>query len=209
MIGAFHQPRCVIADTDTLSTLADRQLSAGLSEVIKYGLIRDLPFFEWLENNLDALQRRAPDALTHAIARSCRNKAEIVADDERESGVRALLNLGHTFGHAIETGLGYGHWLHGEAVAAGMVMAADLSARRGWLSADDVARVIRLLQAARLPTRAPAQLSGDDLRRLMAVDKKARGGRLRLILLRSLGQGAIVDDVAPELLELTLESCRA
>ncbi|MEK7260685.1 MAG: 3-dehydroquinate synthase, partial [Pseudomonadota bacterium] len=151
MIGAFYQPRAVIIDTDTLTTLPDRELSAGLAEVIKYGLIRDPAFFVWLEQHLDRLLKRDPDALAEAIERSCRNKAEVVAADEREAGVRATLNLGHTFGHAIETGMGYGAWLHGEAVAAGMAMAADLSHRLGWLKETDLARIRALLERARLP----------------------------------------------------------
>ena len=205
MIGAFYQPRCVLADTDTLTTLPDRELSAGLAEVIKYGLIRDLPFLEWLEANLDALLAREGSALSEAIERSCRNKAEIVAADERETGERALLNLGHTFGHAIETGTGYGTWLHGEAVAVGMVLAAELSVRLGWLSEKQVARIRTLLGRARLPLLPPPDLSANDFLRLMAVDKKVKDGRLRLILLRGLGQGVIADDVDPVLLRDTLE----
>ena len=169
MIGAFYQPRCVLADTDTLNTLPDRELSAGLAEVIKYGLIRDLPFLEWLEAHLEELLERQPAALVYAIEQSCRNKAEIVAADERESGLRALLNLGHTFGHAIETGMGYGLWLHGEAVAAGIRMAADLSARLGWLQPDELERVIELLRRARLPV----QLAGGTGQRGIS---KADGG---------------------------------
>ncbi|HXH03320.1 MAG TPA: 3-dehydroquinate synthase [Candidatus Competibacteraceae bacterium] len=209
MIGAFHQPRCVLADTDTLTTLPARELKAGLAEVIKYGLIRDLAFLEWLEANLDALLARDAAALSEAIERSCRIKAEIVGRDERESGLRALLNLGHTFGHAIETGLGYGAWLHGEAVAAGMVMAADLSARLGWLRPEEVARVTRLLARAGLPVQGPAGLDEERFLALMAVDKKVQDGKLRLILLRALGEGVICDDVAPELLRATLRQCRA
>ena len=195
MIGAFYQPRCVLADTDTLATLPDRELSAGLAEVIKYGLIRDLPFLEWLEANLDALLAREGSALSEAIERSCRNKAEIVAADERETGERALLNLGHTFGHAIETGTGYGTWLHGEAVALGMVLAAELSARLGWLNEKQVERIRTLLDRARLPLAPPPDLSADDFLRLMAVDKKVKDGQLRLILPRGLGQSIIADDV--------------
>jgi 3-dehydroquinate synthase len=167
MIGAFYQPQCVLADTDTLATLPNRELSAGLAEVIKYGLIRDLPFLEWLEAKMDALLARDDDALSEAIERSCRNKAEIVAADERETGERALLNLGHTFGHAIETGVGYGEWLHGEAVAVGMVMAADLSARLGWLSEESVDRVQVLLARAHLPLKPPPDI---DARRFPAAD---------------------------------------
>ena len=205
MIGAFHQPLCVLADTDTLATLPDRELSAGLAEVIKYGLIRALPFLEWLEQHIEALLARDASALTEAIERSCRNKAEIVAADERETGERALLNLGHTFGHAIETGMGYGQWLHGEAVAVGIGLAADLSARLGWLTGQQVRRVRTLLARAGLPLEPPAELTADDFLRLMAVDKKVKDGRLRLILLRDLGQGAIVEQVDSRLLRDTLE----
>ena len=205
MIGAFYQPQCVLADTDTLATLPDRELSAGLAEVVKYGLIRDLPFLEWLEANLDALLARDAAALSEAIERSCRNKAEIVAADERETGERALLNLGHTFGHAIETGVGYGKWLHGEAVAAGMVMAADLSARLGWLGQEQVERVRALLTCARLPLAPPPALTPEDFLRLMAVDKKVKDGQLRLILLRELGQGVIASAVDAQRLWETLE----
>ena len=208
MIGAFYQPRCVLADTDTLATLPDRELSAGLAEVIKYGLIRDLPFLEWLEAHLEALLAREAGALSEAIERSCRNKAEIVAADEREAGERALLNLGHTFGHAIETGAGYGVWLHGEAVAAGMALAADLSARLGWLSGEQVGRILALLERAHLPLAPPPDLTADDFLSLMAVDKKVQDGRLRLILLRGLGQGVIADDVDPVRLRETLEARR-
>jgi len=208
MIGAFYQPRCVLADTDTLATLPDRELSAGLAEVIKYGLIRDRAFLEWLEAHLDALLARDAAALSEAIERSCRNKAEIVAADERESGERALLNLGHTFGHAIETGVGYGAWLHGEAVAAGMAMAADLSARLGWLSGEQVERVRALLARARLPLAPPPELTPADFLRLMAVDKKVQDGRLRLILLRDLGQAVIAGDVDARRLRETLEAGR-
>jgi 3-dehydroquinate synthase len=208
MIGAFHQPRCVLADTDTLATLPDRELSAGLAEVIKYGLIRDRPFLDWLEANLDGLLARDAAALSEAIERSCRNKARIVVADERETGERALLNFGHTFGHAIETGVGYGQWLHGEAVAAGMVMAADLSARLGWLGRGQVERIRVLLARARLPLDPPPELTPDDFLRLMAVDKKVKDGRLRLILLRELGQGVIAEDVDARRLRETLLATR-
>ena len=208
MIGAFYQPRGVLADTDTLATLPDRELSAGLAEVIKYGLIRDRPFLDWLEVNLEGLLAREAAALSEAIERSCRNKAEIVAADERETGERALLNLGHTFGHAIETGVGYGEWLHGEAVAVGMVMAADLSARLGWLRREQVERVRALLARARLPLAPPSELTPADFLRLMAVDKKVQDGRLRLILLRDLGQGVIAGDVDARRLCETLETGR-
>ena len=205
MIGAFHQPRCVVADIGVLDTLEDRQLSAGLAEVIKYGLIRDVEFFCWLEQNMDRLLARDPEALVHAIQRSCRNKAEVVAVDELEGGVRATLNLGHTFGHAIETGVGYGRWLHGEAVATGMLIAADLSRRLGLLTADDVARIDNLIDKACLPTRAPADMDCDQFLELMAVDKKAHGGRINLVLLKGIGEAVVCGDYDPQLLKQTLE----
>ena len=208
MIGAFYQPRAVIIDTDTLNTLPDRELASGLAEVIKYGLIRDPEFFGWLEANLDKLLARDPEALAYAIHRSCRNKAEVVAADERESGVRATLNLGHSFGHAIETGVGYGNWLHGEAIAAGMVMASDLSRRLKWLSAADVARVEKLIRRARLPVRAPGTLSVARFLELMAVDKKVLNGRLRLVLLKRLGEAVVTDNYPRAELEATLVSMR-
>jgi 3-dehydroquinate synthase len=208
MIGAFYQPRAVIIDTDTLNTLPDRELASGLAEVIKYGLIRDPEFFAWLESNLDKLLARDAEALACAIHRSCRNKAEVVAADELESGVRATLNLGHTFGHAIETGLGYGEWLHGEAIAAGMAMAADLSRRLGWLTAAETARIEKLIRRARLPVRAPGSLSPARFLELMAVDKKVLDGRLRLVLLRHLGEAVVTDECPPAELEATLASMR-
>jgi len=204
MIGAFHQPGCVLIDTDTLNTLDDRQFAAGLAEVIKYGLIRDAGFFDWLEANMDGLKARDPQALAFAIERSCAIKAEIVAADERESGRRALLNLGHTFGHAIETGTGYGNWLHGEAVAAGMLMAADLSARHGWLAESAVDRTAALLQRAGLPTRAPAEMDADRFLELMAVDKKVVDGGLRLVLLKDIGEALVTGDFDADLLRATL-----
>jgi 3-dehydroquinate synthase len=209
MIGAFHQPQCVLIDTATLNTLPDRELSAGLAEVIKYGLIRDTSFLEWLETNMDALLRRDAAVLAEAIERSCRNKAEVVAADERESGERALLNLGHTFGHAIETGMGYGTWLHGEAVAAGMVMAAALSARMAWIQAADVARIEALVQRARLPVRAPAALDPTRMLELMAVDKKAQDGRIRLVLLQAMGKAVVTADYDSALLRVVLQEYRS
>jgi len=209
MIGAFYQPRAVIIDTDTLNSLPDRELRAGIAEIIKYGLIRDTEFFQWLEKNLGPLLKRDPDALAYAISRSCRTKAEIVALDERESGLRAILNLGHTFGHAIETGLGYGTWLHGEAVAAGMVMAADLSHRLGWLAKDDLDRIERVVAVAGLPVRSPSALDETKLRGLMAVDKKVDAGRARFVLLRAIGRGTVTADVPPSLLDETLRARRA
>ncbi len=208
MIGAFHQPQCVIIDTDTLSTLPDKELSAGLAEVIKYGLVGDPEFFSWLEENLDGLLHRDPQVLAYAIERSCVDKARVVAADEREAGSRALLNLGHTFGHAIETGVGYGAWLHGEAVAAGMCMAADLSRRLGWLTPDEFARIEKLIRRAKLPTCAPMTLSSAQLRESMSVDKKVEAGKLRLVLPKGLGHAMITADFPPALLNETIEQCR-
>ncbi|MFQ5936288.1 MAG: 3-dehydroquinate synthase [Acidiferrobacterales bacterium] len=209
MIGAFYQPRCVVIDTDTLNTLPERELSAGLAEVIKYGLIRDAEFFEWLEANVQKLVDRDDEALSFAIQRSCENKAAVVSADEKEAGVRALLNLGHTFGHAIETGLGYGAWLHGEAVAAGIIMAADLSHRLSWLDATDVGRIETLLTRAGLPVRAPAAIEPERFMELMAVDKKVYTGRLRLVLLKRIGEAVITDDFPGPQLSETLHQCRS
>ncbi|MCK9619176.1 MAG: 3-dehydroquinate synthase [Methylobacter sp.] len=206
MIGAFYQPQCVIADADVLDTLDDRQLSAGLAEVIKYGLIRDAEFFEWLESNVDALLARDKQALAYAIEQSCINKAEIVAEDETETGVRATLNLGHTFGHAIETGAGYGKYLHGEAVAIGTCQAADLSKRKGWLSEEDVAKIIALFKKARLPVLPPEQIDADRYLELMAVDKKNVDGQIRLILLEKIGRATLPVNVDQHLLEMTLKT---
>jgi 3-dehydroquinate synthase len=194
MIGAFYQPQLVLADTDTLSTLPDRELSAGLAEIIKYGLIRDLPFLAWLEINIEKLLARDTEALAYAIHRSCANKAEVVAADERETGERALLNLGHTFGHAIETGLGYGQWLHGEAIAAGTMMAAELSKQLGWIGAEDLDRIAKLFLRAGLPVVGAALKPGLYLD-LMRHDKKVEDGRLRLVLLQAIGK-AVVSDAA-------------
>ena len=209
MIGAFHQPRAVIIDTETLDTLDERQLRAGLAEVIKYGLIRDEGFFGWLEASMPRLLRRDKEALGEAIARSCRCKAEVVAEDERESGVRALLNLGHTFGHAIETGTGYGSWLHGEAVAAGTVLAADLSVRLGWLEEHARDRLVALYEAAGLPVSSPPAMSPDDYLRLMAIDKKVSAGRLRLVLLRGIGDAVVTADFDAAALDATLAAACA
>lgn len=193
LIGAFHQPRCVISDTTTLRTLPERELRAGLAEVIKYGLISDVRFLEWLEANLDALLQRDPPALEHAIRRSCEIKAGIVSKDEREQGLRAVLNLGHTFGHAIEAATGYTEWLHGEAVGAGMLIATQLSTKLGWLTAADVDRVRTLLQRAGLPLKPPAIGSARALEH-MAMDKKTRDGRIRLVLLKRLGTAELTED---------------
>ncbi len=203
MIGAFYQPRVVLADTATLDTLPDRELSAGLAEVIKYGLIRDLSFFEWLEQNVDKLVARDHEALSYAIFRSCQNKAEVVAADEREGGVRALLNLGHTFGHAIEAGMGYGNWLHGEAVAGGTVLAVDLSRRLGWISEIELARVRDLFRRARLPDTAPA-LGVDAYLDMMGLDKKVEEGKIRFVLLKGIGKGVVTGEVPADDLRATL-----
>mgnify|MGYP000529984712 FL=1 len=205
MIGAFYQPQCVIADTNTLNTLDDRQLASGIAEVIKYGLINDLEFFEWLEVNMAALKEREPTALAEAVERSCLDKAKMVADDELEHGVRALLNLGHTFGHAIETGMGYGNWLHGEAIACGMVMAADLSQRLGWITTQDVDRIKALLVAADLPVTTPDGMSSEQFMSLMSVDKKVKDGVIRLVLLQGIGQAVMSDNYSKDKLAETLE----
>ena len=194
MIGAFHQPLAVISDVATLDTLPDRELRAGLAEVIKHGFALDAGFVDWLERNMEALLKRDAAALTHAVKRSCELKARVVAADEREAGERALLNLGHTFGHAIETGTGYGAWLHGEAVAAGMVMAAELSALMGHLRKTDVDRVRTLLKRAGLPVIGPA-LAPERLVELMATDKKAAKGKTRFVVLESVGRAALRGDV--------------
>lgn len=204
MIGAFYQPQCVIADTDTLNTLPDRELSAGIAEVIKYGLIRDPEFFLWLEQHMEELLARDPQALAYAIERSCRNKAEVVTADELEAGQRALLNLGHTFGHAIETGMGYGEWLHGEAVGAGMCMAADLSRRLGWMNAAEQERTLELIRRGGLPTTPPQEISPQRFMELMAVDKKVLDGGLRLVLLKTIGQSLVTGDFDPAELQNTL-----
>jgi 3-dehydroquinate synthase len=204
MIGAFYQPQCVIIDIQVLKTLDDRQFSAGLAEVIKYGLIRDKEFFEWLEQNLDLLINRDNDAIAFAIEQSCINKATVVAEDEKESGVRATLNLGHTFGHAIETGVGYGAYLHGEAVAIGTCQAADLSQRLGWLNDEDMARIIELFKRAKLPVKPPKDLTAESFLELMAVDKKNTDGGIRLILLKAIGSATLPMTIEQKLLLETL-----
>ena len=208
MIGAFHQPRLVVADMGTLETLPERELRSGLAEVIKHGLIRDEAFFEWIEANIGALLARDPNALEHAVVRSIAIKAEIVGEDERERGLRALLNFGHTFGHAIETGLGYGAWLHGEAVAAGMVMAADLSRQLGYLAEADTARVRSLLERAGLPT-AVRGISPARMQQLMQLDKKARGGRVHFVLLERMGAALLRADVPAGAIDQTLSRLAA
>jgi 3-dehydroquinate synthase len=205
MIGAFHQPRCVLADTGTLRTLPDREYSAGIAEVVKYGLISDRVFYDWLQNSIDGLMARDSALLDEAIYRSCANKATIVAADEHEGGVRATLNLGHTFGHAIETAQGYGMWLHGEAVAVGMVMAADLSARLGWLTTSEVDDLRALLTRAGLPITPPRNMDAEQFLALMAVDKKVLDGQLRLVLLRAIGAAV----VTTEFPLATLKACLA
>lgn len=194
MIGAFYQPQCVIADTLTLNTLDDRQLSSGLAEVIKYGLINDAEFFSWLEINMAALRARDQQLLAEAIERCCRDKADIVAQDELEQGVRALLNLGHTFGHAIEAGMGYGVVLHGEAIAIGMAMAAALSQSMGWIAMADVKRITAVLLDAGLPIAPPDEMTAQQFISLMSVDKKVQDGNIRLVLLKSIGRAVISDD---------------
>ena len=205
MIGAFWQPNVVLVDTLVLNTLPKRELSAGIAEVIKYGLIRDPEFFSWLEQNMPALMQRNPAALTEAIFRSCLNKAEVVAEDEKEGGVRATLNLGHTFGHAIETEQGYGNWLHGEAVATGMLMAADLSLREGWVSAEDCQRIRSILLASELPIVPPADMSAETFIQHMLVDKKVLDGNLRLVLMKQLGDAVVTSEFS----EPHLQACLA
>ncbi len=208
MIGAFYQPRCVLADTSTLDTLPERELSAGIAEVIKYGVIRDAIFFEWLESNIEALLARDHQALAYAVEVSCRNKAEIVEQDEHERGMRALLNLGHTFGHAIEAACGYGVWLHGEAVAAGMCMAAELSNRLGWLPEQDMQRIIDLIARAKLPIKPPNSMTVAQFTELMAVDKKVEDGKIRLVLLKALGHALTTADFDGVIFERYLsDSC--
>lgn len=193
MIGAFYQPKLVLADISTLKTLPERELSAGIAEVIKYGLIRDASFFNWLENNIGHLMELDEVVMTEAVHRSCQNKADVVAADEREAGERALLNLGHTFGHAIENAMGYGVWLHGEAVAAGTMQAADLSKRLGWLAEKDIKRIKAIFQAAKLPVEAP-DLGAEKYLKLMGLDKKVQNGQIRLVLQKAIGKAIITSD---------------
>lgn len=205
MIGAFYQPLRVIADTSTLSTLDSRQFSSGMAEVIKYGLINDPEFFSWLEKNIESIMQCKQQSLTEVIRRSCQNKASMVEQDERESGVRALLNLGHTFGHAIETATGYGPWLHGEAVGLGMLMAARMSALQGWLHEPDYLRIQNLLEKTGLPTRPSADFKSGDLLINMKRDKKVLAGKVRLILLHEIGNASICEDYDQKALQQTLE----
>lgn len=204
MIGAFHQPVAVIADTNTLSTLPDREFSAGLAEVIKYGIIRDKAFYSWLEDNVELIMQRDNDAMEYCIERSCINKAEVVAEDETESGIRAILNLGHTFGHAIETALNYKEWLHGEAVGCGMLMAADLSRRLGILEEDKVNSIRSILERINLPTTIHENVKADQMFENMKVDKKSRDGVLYLILLNDIGEAIITSDYTEQALKETI-----
>lgn len=209
MIGAFHQPQCVLIDTNVLNTLPESELSAGMAEVIKYGLIYDEAFLCYLEDHVDGLMGLQSDLLEQAIYRSCEIKAEVVAQDEKESGIRALLNLGHTFGHAIEAEQGYGAWLHGEAVAAGTMMAADLSYRLGWISATDVERIRNIFEAANLPILPPSDMTAEQFLAHMAVDKKVLDGSIRLVLMKSVGEAVVTDEFPSELLNETLAAGKA
>lgn len=203
MIGAFHQPVAVIIDTDVLATLPEREYRAGLAEVIKYGLIRDRDFFDWLEVRAGELKERDPEVLREAIYRSCRNKAEVVAGDEREAGNRALLNLGHTFGHAIETATGYRDWLHGEAVAAGMIMAGSMSVREGRMEQGELDRMRALMESLGLPVNPP-EISVNRFRELMSLDKKVAHGRLRLVLMNRIGDAVVTGEFSGQALDETL-----
>jgi 3-dehydroquinate synthase len=203
MIGAFYQPKCVIADINLLETLPDKELSAGLAEVIKYGLIRDSSFFEWLENNVEGIIKRDSQLLIEAVVRSCQNKADIVESDEFESGIRAILNLGHTFGHAIETATGYGKWLHGEAIAIGMVMAAYLSEQMGWLTKEENQRIKSLIVDANLPINPP-EISKQEFLDLMQLDKKTKEDQINLVLQQGIGKAILTSDYDTEKLHNTL-----
>ncbi len=205
MIGAFHQPRCVLADTAVFATLPEREYRAGLAEVVKYGVIRDSAFFDWLEGRADPLAARDPETLCTAVRRSCEIKAEVVAIDETEAGLRAILNFGHTFGHALETLTGYQRLLHGEAVAIGMVMGADLSVRQGMLPSTDAGRITRLLQRLGLPVHPPA-LAADDMIAVMGMDKKVQDGRLRLVLAERIGSVVVTEAVDGAALRQTLDA---
>jgi 3-dehydroquinate synthase len=203
MIGAFYQPKVVLIDTDTLKTLPPREFSAGVAEVIKYGLIRDAKFFSWLEESMFQLMSLDEAVVAEAVYRSCKNKAEVVAADEKEAGERALLNLGHTFGHAIENGMGYGVWLHGEAVAAGTIMAADLSQRMGWLGVGDIDRIKAIFKAANLD-KSPPILGAEKYLDLMGLDKKVQDGQIRLVLQQGIGKSVITSDYDANALQATL-----
>lgn len=206
MIGAFYQPQVVLIDINTLDTLDDRQFSAGMAEVIKYGLLWDKDFLDWLHNNMPSLMKRDKALLMQAINRSCEIKAEVVAEDEHESGVRALLNLGHTFGHAIETAMGYGNWLHGEAVAVGMVMAAQLSQQMSWISEADVEYTQTILKQANLPIEPPTEMNPDQFNEIMSVDKKVLDGVLRLVLMKQLGKAVVTSKFDQQALQNVLSA---
>lgn len=208
MIGAFYQPKSVIIDTNCLATLPDREFAAGMAEVIKYGIIYDQAFFIWLEENLDKLYAQDEQALTYAIARCCAIKAEVVSLDEKESGIRALLNLGHTFGHAIEAELGYGNWLHGEAVSAGTVMAAKTAHLQSLITEQQLNRIIAILERAKLPIHTPESMSFDDFMKHMMRDKKVLSGKLRLILPTGIGCSEVVSDVPGEQIKRAIDFCR-
>jgi 3-dehydroquinate synthase len=208
MIGAFYQPKAVFADISVLSSLPSRELSAGIAEIIKYGLIQDEQFLLWLESNMPALLALEPVALTYAVKRSCECKAEIVAQDEREGGVRAILNLGHTFGHAVETDQGYGNWLHGEAVAVGIVVASVLSAKLGWISMTDVERVQAIIESANLPVKLPQNMTPERFLELMSVDKKVIDGELRLVLLKTLGEAVVTSEADWNTVVEAIEYCQ-
>ncbi|MBU2881089.1 3-dehydroquinate synthase [Psychrosphaera sp. B3R10] len=205
MIGAFYQPKAVIIDIDSLSSLPDREFSAGMAEVIKYGILGDIQLFEYLEVNLAEISAKVPSVLSYIIKQCCQNKADIVAQDEKESGVRALLNLGHTFGHAIEAEMGYGNWLHGEAVAVGMVQASELAKLRGWLSDADVNRIVALNDAFSLPSKGPAQMSYEQYIPHMKKDKKVQAQTIRFVLPKHLGEAILVTDVTESELKLILQ----
>ncbi|NVD05453.1 3-dehydroquinate synthase [Vibrio sp. JPW-9-11-11] len=205
MIGAFYQPKAVVIDTDCLKTLPKREFAAGIAEVIKYGIIYDAEFFDWLEQNLDKLYQLDEQSLTYAIARCCQIKAEVVAQDEKESGIRALLNLGHTFGHAIEAELGYGNWLHGEAVASGTVMAAKTAQLQGLITEQQVERIISILKRAQLPVHTPQQMSFADFIKHMMRDKKVLSGELRLVLPTSIGSADVVKGVPESVIEQAID----
>lgn len=206
MIGAFYQPQCVIADIATFNTLPQREIAAGLAEVIKYGLIYDEPFHNWLEHDITKLVNNESTSMAKAVLRSCEVKAEVVAIDEKESGLRAILNLGHTFGHAIEATMGYGNWLHGEAVAVGMIMACDLSERLGWIDESVKTRTIKLLNDAGLPTKAP-KMTIEQYMDTMSIDKKVDNGTINFVLLKALGEAVMTSSYTQEQLEQTLINC--
>ena len=206
MIGAFYQPERVLIDIDTLATLQPRQFSSGLAEVIKYGVINQPDFFQWLESNISKVINRQSESLEYIIEQSCLNKARVVEQDEKESGVRALLNLGHTFGHAVETTTGYGKWLHGEAVALGMAMAAHMSCLQGWLKKEDVQRINHLLERAELPVSPSTEFDANQLKQAMKLDKKVQSGKVRLVLLNGIGEAFLTADYDEQALNNTLQT---